>query len=98
MPYATQALSLVPVDPDYNYILGALKHELGASKDAVPFLQRSLQLQPWLASARYSLGLALVELGEEDGIKDEDGMGDVVGTLVGESEGVAEGTCVGATH
>lgn len=66
VPHATRALDLVPVDPDYNYILGALKHTLGAPKEAVPLLQRSIQLKPWLASARYSLGLALVELGEED--------------------------------
>lgn len=66
VPYAMQALALVPADPDYNYMLGALKHELGNAKDAVPLLQRSLQLKPWLAAARYSLGLALVELGEED--------------------------------
>ncbi len=66
LQYAEQAVSLVPVHPDYNYLLGALKQEAGEVNAAVPLLQRSLQLKPWLASARYSLGLALVELGEED--------------------------------
>ena len=66
LAYAEKALTLIPVHPDYNYLVGALKHEEGLAEDALPFLQTSIQVKPWSATARYSFGLALVDVGQQE--------------------------------
>ena len=63
---AKKALALAPNHPDYQYLVGVLFHETGDSPNALPPLQESLRQKPWFAPAMYSLGLALVQTGDQE--------------------------------
>lgn len=64
--HAEHARNLVPAHPDYNYLAGSLKRELGQTENAISDLQMSLQAKPWLSQARYNLGLALIDAGQTE--------------------------------
>ncbi len=60
--HAQIALSLKPDELSYAYLTGSLLVSLGSAKEAMPYLQRVLQEQPWHSGAHYNLGQALVRL------------------------------------
>lgn len=58
---AQRALQLAPGHPDYHFMIGSLLLEQEEAAQAIPHLQQTLRQKPWMSSAMYRLGMALVQ-------------------------------------
>jgi tetratricopeptide (TPR) repeat protein len=61
-----QVAAVRPEDPSVLYWLGAAYNHIGLQEEAIPFLARSVELDPGLVAARSALGEAYFVLGRYD--------------------------------